>query len=94
MNACPHCGASLAADPAPPCITVDSLRSACLEAGHIVLPGDRVRESTAAWLLDRAPATLANWRSGPRPIPFHSLRGRTSYHLSDLARFLNDAQRD
>ena len=92
---CPHCGALLD-DDEPPCI-VDQLKQACAEKDWPVFPGDRVSELVAAQLLGRALGTLRNWRSGSRPLAFvrnGSGRGRVSYKLSDLAKFLDREPED
>jgi len=70
-------------------VTVDELRRWCLENGRVVLPVDRVREDTAAAILDRSPETLRHWRSNERPLPFTLIRGRATYHLADLADLIN-----
>lgn len=75
-----------------PTYSAATLKAWCVENGRLVLPGDRVREDVAALILDRSVGTLQNWRSGERPIPYTSVRGRASYSLCDLADFLNANQ--
>lgn len=77
--------------------TAAALERWCRENGHIVLAGDRVFEDAAALILDRAPGTLANWRSnGGAVVPFYRSRGRgrVTYRLRDLARYLEQQRVD
>ena len=85
---CPHCGGTGEI----PCGDlegkVEELRAACIVAGIVVSVTGTMTEADAARLLDRAPATLANWRYAERPIPYRRARGRIRYALTDLAAWM------
>lgn len=89
---CPTCGQLVVgpAAPSPAALDhlVEQLRAWCQTKGHVVLAADRVREDTAAEILDRSVGTLRNWRAGARPLPFTTVHGRTTYFLRDLAQAL------
>jgi hypothetical protein len=89
MTNCPNCGFCLD-ESDPVAERVAQLRQACVAAGRWVSHDGRVHESTAAWLLDRAPGTLRNWRAQNAPLPFQKVRGRYSYALEDIARMQLD----
>jgi hypothetical protein len=85
---CPTCGRAL--DPEPD-ISIEALTKWCRENNHIIFPGDRVDETTAAVLLGKSPGTLRNWRAQDRPLPYSRTgngRGRIYYLLSDLVTFM------
>ena len=81
---CPYCGGTGEL----PCTDIEAkveeLRAACIGAGIVVSALGNITEADAARLLDRAPATLANWRYAERPIPFRSVNGRVRSALTDL----------
>ena len=90
---CPCCGQALPGRR----ITADDLRAWCINNGHHISPDDAVHEATAALILDRSPATLANWRAqgGNGLAWFRSGRtGRVRYRLSDLAGWLESHRHD
>jgi hypothetical protein len=68
------------------------LRTQCERRGEWVSADGRVSSATAALLLDgRSTRTLANWRSGSNPLPFHRSggpRGRITYDLAAIATFI------
>jgi hypothetical protein len=87
---CPRCGFRLQGDE-PAVDPVETLRAWCREHGHHITADGCVYEDTAAALLDRAPATLKNWRcAGAGLLPFrrHGRSGRVRYRLVDLAELL------
>jgi len=86
---CPCCGQLRLAAPQS---TEQRLREWCEANGHHIAADGSVYETTAALLLDRAPNTLANWRSnGGAGVPyFRSGRtGRVRYRLADLANHID-----
>lgn len=88
---CPHCGHPLKEQRD----TVTILREWCEANGRHIAPDGSVYESTAAAILDRAPNTLANWRSnGGAGVPYfrHPPNGRVRYRITDLAAYI-DASR-
>ena len=84
MTACPYCGGTGGSHAADLEGKVEELRAACIVAGIVVSALGNITEADAARLLDRAPATLANWRYAERPIPFRSVNGRVRSALTDL----------
>lgn len=86
---CRHCGRLPYDDEQN---TVEALRQHCLDNDLTILPGDRVREDTAAILLGRSVNTLRNWRCQGAPLPVYRSgagRGRLTYRLQDLAEHLD-----
>ena len=67
------------------------------DAGLAVTLDGHVDEATAALLLGRSANTLRNWRGLHRPLAFRQLggrRGRVTYAVRELARFLLDAEQE
>jgi len=88
---CPRCGCAFTPTPADPAADLAaSLRAECERRGHWISLDGRVNRATAALLLDRSEGTLANWRAGSNPLPFHRLgkRGAVTYSLLDIAQFV------
>lgn len=86
---CPTCRQPLPEQPRDRTDEIaEQLRQWCTSNGVLILAGDRVNESDAARILGRQPATLRNWRSAGAPLPSIRVRGRATYQLLDLARFL------
>ncbi|MFT2210693.1 helix-turn-helix domain-containing protein [Rhizobium giardinii] len=73
--------------------TVSMLRMECAERGMILTADGRIVEDDAAALLGKAPQTLANWRAEKRPLPFSKIGRTVTYHLQDLAAFLDGAKK-
>jgi hypothetical protein len=90
MTRCPHCG-KIIDDPGPAAVTTEDLRNWCLQNQKLILPLGRVRECIAAEILNRGCGTLKNWRAQKVPLPFQRTRGRVTYRLEDIARFLNES---
>lgn len=85
---CPHCGQLLHSSSA---ITIEALMQACADQNFPVHL-DMVRETAAAYLLDRSVSTLQNWRAegaGPRYQRTGNRRGKIYYSLQSLADYLN-----
>lgn len=74
--------------------TLEQIRRWCEENGYLITADGAVYEDVAARLLDRAPGTLANWRTaGTGPPYYRSGRtGRVRYRLTDIAAII-DASR-
>jgi hypothetical protein len=74
---------------------ITQLERAARDLGFAVTVDGHVDERAAAALLNRSPGTLRNWRSQHRPLMFRRLggsRGRVTYPLTELARFLIEAE--
>ncbi len=74
--------------------TVSILRMSCAERGIVITADGRIGENDAATLLGKASQTLQNWRYGARPLPYSKIGRTVTYHLQDLAAFLDGGKND
>lgn len=67
---------------------LDKVRAEFEAAGHRVSVRDDVDERAAAWFLDAAPKTLANWRYLRKGPPYVPLPSGARYPIAGLFSWL------
>ena len=91
---CPTCGQAWPAEVDDVDQLVAQLQDWCERHNYWISADGRVREQTAAELLDRSCGTLRNWRNGCGELRFYRHRGRVTYALKDLATYLEAGRVD
>jgi len=67
---------------------VSIFRQAVADSGATTTLDGRVSEEMAAVLLEKAPRSLANYRTAGLGPSFYRIGGRVTYSLEDLARWI------
>lgn len=86
MKTCPRCGHHFEPeDPLALAREIYVLESWCRENGRWIGPGGTVTQEIAAELMERSVATLRDWRTDGRGLPFRKIAGVIRYTLADIA---------